>query len=78
MKNINNLEPKQAIIFNNGEEILTLIENESKVKVILDESEYVNDNILTGVITFLAEDAIDIDNKYGVILFEYIKEITLV
>lgn len=71
MKNIDNIKTKKAIVFDDGEETLTIIENETKVKVILDKSEFGSDNILEGLVTFIeVEDG-------GTILLEYVKEIVI-
>lgn len=77
MKNINNLKPLTAVIFRNEEnEILTLIKDETNVKVIVEKAEYGEDNIFIGTITFVNEDAIEINNG-GLIHWEYVEEIII-
>jgi len=60
------------IIRNNDGEQMTLIENETKVKVITDKSEYEED--YSGVLTFINEYEIEIDNEVN-IDWDYIKEV---
>ena len=60
------------IIRNNDGEQMTLIENETKVKVITDKSEYEEDYSV--VLTFINEYEIEIDNEVN-IDWDYIKEV---
>lgn len=72
MKNINNLKPQSAIIFNdNDEEIILTTGNQ--VLLTTDETEH--DKTYQGEITFINEDCIIIDNRI-MIYWEYVLEIT--
>jgi hypothetical protein len=71
MKNIKKLKPIRTIIFENGNDKLILMQNETVVKLITDKSEYEED--YEGLITFVNEDGIGIENK--MIYWEYIEEV---
>lgn len=77
MKNINKLQPQTAINFEdeNGNKI-TLIKDETIIQVITDGSEHERE--YRGLVTFVSEDGLEIENESGVIFWEYIKEINVV
>lgn len=75
MKNINNLEPIEAVIFRKNKEQLILIKNETKVKIITDNTDF--DKEYSGLIIFINEDAIEIDDG-ELINWEYVKEIIII
>jgi hypothetical protein len=76
VKNINELTPKEAIIFENeDEEIMTLILNETVVSVITDKSDF--ERNYCGLITYMSEDGLEIE--CGELMFwRNIKEIKIV
>lgn len=84
MKNIKKLEPLQSIVFKNESETLVLITNETKVKIITDETEY--DKEYIGEVVFVNEDCIELklsspdpfSDNIEEIKWDYIEEINIV
>lgn len=74
MKNINNLQPHSAIVFNNGEEQLVLIKDVTEILLETDKTDF--DEFYSGIITFVNEDGIEVSGSQ-LIHWEYIKSINL-
>lgn len=74
MKNINKLQPQNAIVFNNGEEQLVLIKDVTEIILETDKTDF--DEFYSGVITFINEDGIEVSGSQ-LIQWEFVKSINL-
>ena len=74
MKNINKIKPKEGFIFEDKNERITLILNETVVEMTTDGTGY--DKKYKGLITFISEDGIEIEASY-LIRWESVLEIKI-
>jgi len=75
MKNIKNLKPVEAVIFEYQEEKITLIKGETQIHIVTDGSEHEKE--YSGLISFVNSDGIEIEDDGNIIFWEYIEELNV-
>lgn len=76
MKNIRNLEPKQATIFESSEGKIILVTNKTEVKVTTDGTDFKKE--YSGFITFIDESGFEIEDSGDFIKWDYVEEIDII